>query len=48
MVAGATVKALFEVIASPFFGVGRLVGALAKLGAFCRDATIAGYRDGWK
>jgi hypothetical protein len=48
MAQGATVKILFEVIASPFFGVGWLVGALVKLGAFCRDATIAGYRDGWK
>jgi hypothetical protein len=41
-------KALLEIAAAPFFGVGWLVGAMVKLGAFCRDATIAGYRDGWK
>ena len=49
MVEGAAVReALIEVIAFPFYGTGWLVGLFVQLGAFCRDAIIAGYQDGRK
>lgn len=40
------IEALHEVAAFPLYAVGWFAGVVTRFFAWCRDAVIAGYRDG--
>jgi len=39
---------LHDLAAFPLYATGWVAGVVARFGAWCRDAVIAGYRDGRK